>query len=288
MQRKIKTPLALRFVSWLFPKMEKVVPWLAKRWFVRVFFTPVRYKMPDGEVEMLKKARNYQIMYENKKVQVYEWGEGKPVLFVHGWMGRGGQFRKFVPIFNEAGYQVVSFDATGHGGSEGRKSHLMHFVNIIEMLQKDYGHFEMIIGHSLGGVAAMHAIHRGMETNKLIMISSPTIADKIVGEFLHRLNASWRCKDYFDEYIMKKYGQTFEEYTASHIAKDLRKIDLLLIYDEDDREVDMENPQAIIDVYPSAQLITTNGLGHTRILKDEIVVKTCLQFLKTPHLEPVL
>lgn len=286
-KRKIKTPFVLRFVSWLFPKVEKVAPWLAKRWFVRVFFTPVRYKMPDGEVEMLSRAEKITLNYEGTAVQAYVWGEGKPVLFVHGWMGRGGQFRKFVEPFNNAGYQVISFDATGHGRSGGRKSHLMHFVRIIEMLQDRFGSFEMIVGHSLGGVAAMHAIHQGMPVDKLVMISSPTLADKIVGEFIHRLNASGKVRDYFDKFILKTYGQTFEEYTASHIARDLRKIDLLLIYDEDDREVDMENPQAILDVYPSARLVTTQGLGHTRILKDENVITTCLQYLKDPRPELV-
>ena len=96
MKKKIKTPIALRIVGWLFPKVEKIAPWLAKRWFVRIFFTPVRYKMPYGEVEMAQKANTYKVNYEGKQVQVYEWGEGRPILFVHGWMGRGTQFRKFV------------------------------------------------------------------------------------------------------------------------------------------------------------------------------------------------
>ncbi|MBL6447200.1 alpha/beta hydrolase [Fulvivirga sp. 29W222] len=286
MKKKIKTPIALRIVGWLFPRVEKVVPWLAKRWFVRIFFTPVRYKMPYGEVEMAEKAETYKFDYEGKKVQVYEWGEGKPVLFVHGWMGRGTQFRKFVDVFNRSDYKVVSFDATGHGKSDGNKSHLLEFAGVIKALHAKYGSFDMIVGHSLGGVASMIAINDGLPTDKLIMISSPTLAHKIVDEFIHRLRASNKCKDYFNAYVLKKFGRRFEEFTASHIAQELRKIDLLLIYDEDDREVDMENPKAILDVYPSARLFTTSGLGHTRILKDEEVIKTCLQFLEHSELEP--
>lgn len=286
MKKKIKTPLALRIVGWLFPKVEKIAPWLAKRWFVRIFFTPVRYKMPYGEVEMAQKANTYKVNYEGKQVQVYEWGEGKPILFVHGWMGRGTQFRKFVEDFNSSGYQVASFDATGHGKSDGNKSHLMEFAGVIEKLHSRYGGFEMIVGHSLGGVAAMIAINDGIPTQKLVMISSPTLAHKIVDEFILRLKASNRCKEYFDAYVMKKFGKRFEEYTATHIAQSLRKIDLLLIYDEDDREVDLENPEALLNVYPDARLVTTKGLGHTRILKDEEVVKTCLQFLEQSELEP--
>ncbi|UII33018.1 alpha/beta hydrolase [Fulvivirga ulvae] len=286
MKKKIKTPIALRVVGWLFPKVEKISPWLAKRWFVRIFFTPVRYKMPYGEVEMIRKASTYKISYEGKQVQVYEWGKGTPVLFVHGWMGRGTQFRKFVDEFNVAGYQVVAFDATGHGKSDGKRSHLMEFAGIIKALHARYGSFKMIVGHSLGGVASMMAIHDGIPTDRLIMISTPTLAHKIVDEFMNRLGASGRCKDYFDAYVVKKFGKPFEQFTATYIAQKLRKIDLMLIYDRDDREVDLENPEALLDVYSDARLVTTSGLGHTRILKDEEVVKTCLQFLEQSELEP--
>ncbi|UII23052.1 alpha/beta fold hydrolase [Fulvivirga ligni] len=279
-KKQIKPPLALRMVGWLFPKLEKVAPFLAKRWFVRVFFTPVRYKMPYGEVDAMKEASIHQLEFENKKVQYYKWGTGKPILFSHGWMGRGTQFRKFIPVFNQAGYQVISYDATGHGKSEGKKSHLMEFVGIIEKLHELEGPFEMIVGHSLGGVASMHAIHRGLPTDKLVMISSPTIADKIVGEFLLRLNASDVCKDYFEAYIMKKYGKPFSHYSASYIVQSLRPVDLLLIHDEDDPEVGIENPEAILSLYPSATLVKTQGLGHTRILKDEKVIEACLNYLK--------
>lgn len=242
--------------------------------------------MPYGEVEMAEKAKAFKIDYEGKKVQVYQWGEGKPILFVHGWMGRGTQFRKFIEAFNESGYQVISFDATGHGKSDGSRSHLMEFAGVIKILHSKYEGFEMIVGHSLGGVASMIAINDGIPTNKLIMISSPTLAHKIVDEFIIRLKASNKCKDYFDGYVIRKFGKRFEEYSATHIAQELREIDLLLIYDEDDREVDLENPRALLNVYPNARLVTTSGLGHTRILKDEEVVKTCLQFLKQSELEP--
>lgn len=278
--KKTKTPFILRFINWFFPKLEIAFPWLAHRWFVNIFFTPVRYKLPPPEIELASQANRYTIDYEKKKVQVYEWGEGPVVLFVHGWMGRATQVRKFIPDYIDAGYKVVAFDATAHGRSEGKKSNPMEFAGVINQLSNRYGRFLMIIGHSLGGVAVLHAINQGVKAEKVVMISSPTIGEDIVTEFRKRLNASVNCEPYFQQYIMKKFGKPFEEFTASYAISFIEGIDLLLIHDEDDPEVSMKNPQAIISKYPEARLITTKNLGHTRILKDKAVIMSTLEFLK--------
>lgn len=278
--KKNKTPLILRFVAWFFPKLESVFPWLAKRWFVYLFFTPIRYKLPPPEIEMAEEAHKHTIDFEGKKVQVYEWGEGPVVLFVHGWMGRATQFRKFIPCYTKAGYKVISFDATGHGQSQGKKSHLFDFAGIIKQLSEYYGGFLMIVGHSLGGVSVLHAINSGVYTDKLVMISSPTIGDDILNEFMKRLNASKNCEQYFQQYVLRKFGQRFEEYSASHAISFVQGVDIMLVHDKDDPEVSMKNPQAILEKYPDASLITTEKLGHTRILKDEAVISSTLEFLK--------
>lgn len=278
--KKNKIPFALRFIGWFFPKLEKIFPWLANRWFVNIFFTPVRYKVPPKELEIASQANQFTIDFEKKKVRVYEWGEGPVVLFVHGWMGRATQFRKFIPGYTEAGYKVISFDATGHGQSQGSKSHLLEFARIIKYLSDHYGGFLMVVGHSLGGVSVLHAINQGVHVEKLVMISSPTIASHIVEEFRKRLNASAKCEKYFHRYVLKKFGQPFEEYSASYAIEYIKEVELLIIHDQDDPEVSLDSPRKLKEKYPTARLILTKGLGHTRILKDEEVILSTLEFLK--------
>ncbi len=279
-KKSIKTPLPLRIISWTFPKVELFAPWLAKRWFGNIFFSTAKYRLPYGEVEVADQANKYKIDFEGKAIQVYEWGEGKPVLMVHGWMGRGTQFRKFISSYNEAGYKVVSFDATGHGQSEGKTSHILEFAKIIELLNEKYKGFEMVVGHSLGGVSAMHSIINGVETDKLVMISSPTIGSEIIKEFRKKIGASERMVPYFESFIKQKYGKTFKEFSAEYVIDHLKPMELLLIYDENDEEVSSKHPEVILKKYPTAQYMKTQGLGHTRILKDEIVIKRTLDYLK--------
>jgi len=281
--KKDKTPPMMKVVAWVFPKLEFVAPWLAKRWFTRIFFRPLKYKRPIAELEIENQAKLTDLTFKDKKVQVYEWGEGTPILFVHGWMSRGTQFRKFVGPFNNAGYKVIAFDAPAHGNSQGNKSDIFEFRDIINILSQAYN-FEAVIGHSIGGVASMHALLKERFTDKLIMIGSPSMADKIIGAFQSRLNASDNIKTYFNKHIEEKYNKTFEEFSASFIIKDLKDVNLLLIHDEQDFEVTIDNARLLHERYPQSRLIATEGLGHTRILKDTSVINSCLNFIKEKSL----
>lgn len=280
---KIKTPLSIRFIGWVFPKLEKISPWIAERWFVRIFFTPIRYKPTPPEVEMALQANSYQIDFKGKVIQVYEWGEGKPILMVHGWMGRATQFRKFVPEFNKAGYKVVAFDALAHGRSAGKTTSLKGFIDVIKKLQENYRQFEMIIGHSLGGVAAMHAILAGI-SDKLVMVSSPTEAAEILKEYRTRIGASERMIPYFNEKVKSIFSANFEDLAVENNIHKLKNIDLLYIYDTNDREVPVSSAAVIRKGYKQAIMMITSGNGHNRILKDEKVIQQVVSFLKAPTL----
>lgn len=278
-KKKQKEPLPLRIIAWAFPKVQAISPWLAKRWFIELFFSPVKFKTPPAEREVYEVADKERIEYQGKAIQVYKWGEGRPVLFVHGWMGRGTQFRKFIPIFTEKGYQVVSFDATAHGLSQGSKTNILDFTNIIHQLADQYD-FEGVIGHSIGGAAALRALHKNKFADKLIMLGSPTETDNIIGPFLDKLKASEAVREHLLNHIFDQFGVTFDELTVKHVIKDFSDIDLLLVHDEEDYEVTLDNTKVVLDNYENARLYKTKGLGHTRILKDETVIKKCLEFIR--------
>ena len=58
------------------------------------------------------------------------------------------------------------------------------------------------------------------------------------------------------------------------------QIPLLVIHDRDDREVRWDDGAAIAGAWPGAQLVTTMGLGHHRIVSDGGVIQQVLAFLK--------
>src|SRR6478609_5444779 len=279
--KKDKTPLPLKIVRWLYPKVERVIPILAHRYFLRLFFTPLHYGIPEKEKKAESFAEKFTLNVVNKKIQCYSWGKGKPVLLVHGWAGRSTQFRRFIKPLTEAGYKVVGFDGPAHGNSSGKRTSVFEFEEALKVIYKKIGTPEAIIAHSFGGSAALFAAMNGLPIKKLINIASPTIGDEIIHTYLKAINGSMATKDYFKKQMVKQYGKPFDEFTAMHFIRHLpQPVNLLLIHDQNDKEVGLVHAETLAKVYPAARLIKTKGLGHTRILKDNDVIQQCVTFIK--------
>jgi pimeloyl-ACP methyl ester carboxylesterase len=126
--------------------------------------------------------------------------------FVHGWAGRGTQFRRFVKPFNAAGYKVVAFDGPAHGKSEGKSTSLLEFEQALIAIYKSIGEPVAIIAHSFGGAATLFAASHGLSVPKLINIASPTIGDDIINTYLLAINGSQSTAKFFKSYVLKTQG----------------------------------------------------------------------------------
>lgn len=281
--KKNKVPLALKIIPWLYPKLEAIAPSLAHKYFIHIFYTPFRYKEPEKEKELINVAHRFSVTISNNiRIQCYRWGSMGPKIFlVHGWAGRAGQFRGIIPALLSKGYQCVALDGPAHGRSDGKQTDLIQFGEALQKIVDVEGEPAAVIAHSFGGVAAMFAISRGLPVSKLITISSPTIAEQVIMNFRRALNASADSGTAFRKHLLKKYGLTFEEVSSLHLVTLIKRpLRLLLIQDENDPEVRPENAIELKKIYPAAEVILTNGLGHTRILRDEAVISRCLDFLR--------
>lgn len=280
--KKSKEPLALRLVRWFFPKVEAIWPTLAHRYFIHIFFTPLNYRQPEKEKEVIKAAKKFSVTVNNKRVQCYRWGTmGPKVMLVHGWAGRAGQFRAIIPALLAKGFEVFAFDGPAHGASEGKQTNVMEFGSVMQQLIEQEGEFVAVIGHSFGGIAALYAISHGLNIRRLITISSPTLPSQVIRNFRNAINASEKVEGAIDVYLRKHYNKTFEDLTGGiHSVKNLpNPIELFLIQDENDPEVGVENAIEVKKVYPTADILITKGLGHTRILRDDTVISRCVEFV---------
>jgi pimeloyl-ACP methyl ester carboxylesterase len=278
--KKKKTPLLLNIVSWIFPKLERAFPLMAHRFFITIFFTPLNYPVPEKERVLQDEAEKFSLDVAGKKIQCYAWGAGPVVLLVHGWAGRATQFRKIIYALVRRNYRVVGFDGPAHGHSSGRSTNIQEFEKALISIYETVGPPEAIIAHSFGGGAVLYAAMNGLQVKKLINIASPTIGDEIINTYLKTINGSPGTGEFFKSYILKKTGKPFEAYTGLYfITRIAQEIDLLLVHDENDAEVPLSHALELMKRYPGAILYKTRGLGHTRILKDEEVIKRCVSFI---------
>lgn len=285
MKKTDKTPPILKFVRWAYPRLEKIAPGLAHRYFVRLFFRPVRYPLPEKEKKAESFAQPFTFQAANKRIQGHTWGPaGSPyVLLVHGWSGRATQFRRFIKPLLAKGYSVIGFDGPAHGHSQGNQTHIREFEEVLQNIVALKGVPEAVIAHSFGGGAVLMAAMHGLPVKKLINIASPTLGDEIINTYLRAIQGSPATGTFFKDFVLRTYGQPFDEFTALHFIRHLpTPLPLMLVHDANDREVSLAHAEALTRVYPSAKLLRTKGLGHTRILKDNEVIRACETFITTP------
>ena len=250
--------------------------------FVTIFFTPLNYAVPEKEKTTERQADKFGLVVDGKKIQCYRWGKGPVVLLVHGWAGRATQFRKIIPALVDENFSVVGFDGPAHGHSHGMSTNIEEFEGVLKKIYETTGAPVAIIAHSFGGGAVLYAAMNGLPVKKLINIASPTIGDEIIHTYLKTINGSSATGTFFKSYIYKRTGKPFDDFTALHFIANLRqKISLLLIHDEDDPEVPIKHAFELMKRYPAAILFRTNGLGHTRILRDDGVIQKCISFIKS-------
>lgn len=275
----IGNPLPLRILRTVYPVLEKTIPGLAFKLAFRLFFTPIRYPTPARELPLQEQAEKFTTIINGKRTQFYSWGDKQNPLaiIVHGWMGRASQFYKLVDAFVARNYHVIGFDGPAHGASAGRVTNILEFAEAIDFISENYGPIHCAMGHSFGGITILNAIERGTKIDNVILIATPTIAGDIIKQFEEKINASPATGKRFLKEVSERYGIAFEYMSASEIIKRINLDNLLLVHDENDRDVPIAHAKLMKELFPKAQTIFTDGLGHTRILRNDEVIKRIIE-----------
>ena len=103
-------------------------------------------------------------------------GEGKPLLWLHGGMGHGPDWRFIFPE-ELPGYQLIAPDLRGHGRSTGARATYSFRQSALDMLSLlDHLRIDRvkIIGLSGGGITALHlATLDPGRVEAMVVISAP-------------------------------------------------------------------------------------------------------------------
>jgi pimeloyl-ACP methyl ester carboxylesterase len=256
---------------------------LATIYAAKLFTTPIKHKVPKRELEMDSKSikRTINIPVIDKNIVTYEYGKSKnKILLVHGWSGRGTQLFKIADAFLKAGYSTISFDAPAHGKSQGKTTIMSEFIQSILEIEKQFGPFEIAVGHSLGGMSVLNAIKDGLKVNKAIIIGSGDVVQDILDEFTSKLGLkpemSIKLRDHFEQ----KYEVKMDDFSAYKAAQKI-KTPVLVIHDNDDPEVSVKAGIHIHENLENGHLFLTDGLGHRKILGNQNVINKILDFIKT-------
>lgn len=261
--------------------LQYLAPPLAVLYAIKLFRTPIRFKTPARENMMADSAQKKLVMVPdlNKEVMVYTYGYSKrKVLLIHGWSGRGTQLFKIADKLLENGFMTISFDAPAHGKSTGKTTMMNEFVKTALFLENEFGPFEIAIGHSLGGMTVLNSVKLGLNVKKAIVIGSGDVITDIIKEFVAKIQLKPKLVNKIKQHFYRKFGEDIDNYSAYIAAKSV-KIPVLVIHDTEDAEVPVSCAHHIRQNLEQGEILITNGLGHSRILKDAKVINRIIKFI---------
>jgi pimeloyl-ACP methyl ester carboxylesterase len=271
---RISTNVRFSASALLFPDLATAVA-------ERMFLTPPRTRDAAASALDLVDARSSFLEHKGRHIAMWRWGsrEAPAVVLAHGWGGYAAQMRAFVFPLVQAGYRVIAYDQPAHGVSEGRLTGLPDFADVLAEVAGIHGSVAAVVAHSLGGAAAALALANGKASFKKVVLVSPP--SDLVG--YSRRFARWywmpeAVRKGMQAAIEERYGVRWENLEVPRVAPRL-SAQALVIHDRDDRLMPWTHGATVARHWPGAKLMSTEGLGHRRILSDERVTRAAAEFI---------
>lgn len=266
-QKKSIYPPVVRFLRVIFPFLERFFPGLARRLAIYLFLTPVRFPYKPAEEELLLTYQRFEGSYRGERFYYYAKGEGPALICLHGWSGRGMQFRKMGEFFVNAGYRFVFIDAPGHGKSEGKRSNLFKFAAAFEEVLSRTPNVAAVVGHSLGAASISYSISRGTQVPAFVVLGAPVIAEDILLTFSRTINASSFVHDAIRKAAVDVFDESFDDVAMQSTFREV-KVPVISLHGARDTDVGLEHQDYLKRINPGLTTIRYSDLGHRSILKD--------------------
>ncbi len=228
-------------------------------------FTTVRkgQVLPPQKV-FLDTARKRFINSSKYRLQVYHWpGKKETVLLVHGWESNTFRWRNLIAKLQEFDYNIIAFDAPGHGYSSGKELHLTLYADSIQRLITTYNPHHLV-AHSFGGMAVLFNEFRnnndGIE--KIVTIGSPSEFHEILAHYQKILGFNRHVLKAFENYIIERFGSPVAHFSSSRFVAGSTKKGLIL-HDELDMLAPFHASENVHAQWKNSTFIRTRGLGHS-------------------------
>jgi pimeloyl-ACP methyl ester carboxylesterase len=265
-------------LSWV-GLLASASPDWAERWAEHTFCRTPKPQEPSAKArEVLAAGSRFEVPYRSGTIAAWRWGSGPAVLLLHGWGGRSSQLTSFAAPLVAAGASAIALDAPGHGASAGSSSSLIAFAEALVTVARVSGPVLGALGHSLGAAAvAFAAGQRGLDVPRLALVSSPANPERYFLAHLGALGVPAARRGALSRRLARRLGVAWPDFFVPALVRKFAR-PTLVVHDRADRETPWSDSEAIAAASPRAELVTTEGLGHRRILRDAEVVARAVSF----------
>jgi len=246
-------------------------------------FTTPQYRSKKTPPDIFTKAERMQFVLNEKKVKGWRWNERaeKKLLILHGYESSVRKFDHHISRAIKKGYGVYAFDAPAHGNSEGKRIHMLNYVEMIRMVEQLYGKMDAYLAHSFGGMSVCHYLEKAPHSKdtKVVLIAPATENVTAIDGFFKFLQLNDKVRNAFDQKIKDLSGHFPTHYSIPRTMKHI-KASVLWVHDEDDQVTPLKDVEKLIlQQPPNVEFLITKGLGHNRIYRDNEVKRKIFSFL---------
>lgn len=280
--------------------VSRALPAVAARAAEAVWFRlPASTPAADTSLQTVRELLGapFEVELRGRVVRGWSWGSGPVVYLVHGW---GGSLEQMVPLVApllDRGLQVVAFDGPSHGRSDAgihgrRSSDAVELGRALDAVAARFGPARAVVAHSMGALAALLAIRDGwLASERLVLVAPPSGIPDLLDRIRRELGLGPHAARRLGERTRRRTGYAVDDLDLVRIANSLGRQDrpeLLVVHDLLDRETPHEPSTRLVRSWPGAELLSTSGLGHRRILADAAVGGAVARFVDRLPVEPSL
>lgn len=274
-------------IAFLYARMKlnilyRINPDWAGQYAFRLFTTPVKF--PGKNSEIFHKATPVEMSIDGKilKGAVFNNHTSLKALILHGFSSSKEKFDYYIQPLLDKGFQVFAFDAPAHGESEGKTVNAVEYAEMIKKINSEFGKIDVYIAHSFGGLAlslALEQMEHDYQT-KAVLIAPATETTTAIDSAMKVIgveNSSIKQTLHKNIYnISGKHAEWFSVRRAMHQIK----ANILWVHDKQDDTTPMQDALKVKnDNHSHIQFHFTEGLGHSRIYKDEATIKQIIDFI---------
>lgn len=284
--------LFIRFARLGLTLTQPVWPGLAVRAALRLFGTPLPPRWLRRNRPWPAHWTHERWPFERAGLTLYRDTRAAPdapaVLLVHGWGGHAGQMLPLAQTLADAGLQVLLLEMPAHGRSAGQVSNLPQFARALDYtaarLNAQGLDLQAVVAHSLGANAAAYASSRGLALRGLVLLAPPASPHAYTQLFARMFGLSERTRGAMQTRIEAREAILMPQFEPPAVGPRITT-PTLVVHDRGDRINRHADGEAYAQTILGARLLSTEGLGHMKLLQDPTVLAEVASFVRT-NLKP--
>lgn len=264
---------------------QRLWPALAVRAACRLFLTPLPPKWLHRRKAWDATWRIERWPFENASLTLYSQPiapHGPVVLLAHGWGGHAGQMLALAHALAAQGLRPVIIEMPGHGRSDGWQSTLPQFTRALDYVTarlRQQGHsVRALVAHSLGATASAFVASRGLPIERLVLLAPAASPPEYTRLFAQVFGLSEATRAAMQGRIEAREGILMPQFEPASVGPRIR-MPTLVAHDRHDSINRFADGQAYADAVPGARLMSTEGLGHRKLLQDSRVISQVAAFV---------